>query len=220
MAKKLIIFDLDGTLVDSSIDLMNSINYALEPLNVEPVSLEETKRLVGEGITRLIEKLIEQKAVNITKEDILNRFISHYNQHLLDHTLPYPKVIETLINLRDFTKAVVTNKLESMSRAILKGLGMDGFFELLVGSETTGHKKPSPIPLFYVMEKLNFTSDETLIVGDSSYDIEAGKSASIQTIAVTYGFRPKETLTEADYIIDSIDEIVGILKGLNNSVRL
>ncbi|MCX8069689.1 MAG: HAD-IA family hydrolase [Thermodesulfovibrionales bacterium] len=211
MEKKLIIFDLDGTLVDSSLDLCNAINYAIEPLGVSKVSVDDTKRLVGEGISRLIEKLVEENDVKSTKDDILERFLFYYNNHLLDNTRPYPNVIETLQVLNKYKKAVVTNKREDMSVNILKGLSMDNFFDFIVGSDTTGHKKPSPIPILYVLEKSNLRPNECIIVGDSNYDIQAGKSANVSTIAVTYGFRPLETLSDADYIINNFSDIVTIL---------
>jgi len=208
---KLLIFDLDGTLVDSSIDLQRAINYALEPLLAEPVSLEETKRLVGEGITRLVEKLIEERPGLITREELLERFINYYSEHLLDHTTPYPQVETTLERLQGYKKAVVSNKNESMSRAIINGFGMGRFFDMIVGADTIGHKKPSPLPLLYVMDTLNVDKEKTLLVGDSNYDIEAGKAAGIYTVAVTYGFRPAESLKDADSLIDSFEQLLDVL---------
>jgi phosphoglycolate phosphatase len=208
---ELLIFDLDGTLVDSSIDLQRAINYALEPLLAEPVSLEETKRLVGEGITRLVEKLIEERPGLITREELLERFINYYSEHLLDHTTPYPQVETTLERLQGYKKAVVSNKNESMSRAIINGFGMGRFFDMIVGADTIGHKKPSPLPLLYVMDTLNVDKEKTLLVGDSNYDIEAGKAAGIYTVAVTYGFRPAESLKDADSLIDSFEQLLDVL---------
>lgn len=211
MNKKLLIFDLDGTLVDSSQDLCNAINFAIEPLNVPKVSIEDTKRLVGEGISRLIEKLVERNGFKITQNEILERFLFFYNNHIIDNTRPYPSVIDTLKSLDNFNKAVVTNKRTDMSTKILKGLNMDSFFEMVVGSDTTGYKKPSPVQIKYVLERLNVAPHQAVIIGDSNYDIEAGKSAHISTIAVTYGFRPAETLMEADYFVNEFSDIKNIL---------
>ncbi len=208
---ELLVFDLDGTLVDSSLDLQMAINHALEPLEVEPVSLEETKRLVGEGITRLVEKLIQERPGLITKEELLQRFITYYNEHLLDHTTPYPLVEATLERLRGYKKAVVSNKIESMSRAIIKGLNMDRFFDMIVGGDTIGYKKPSPLPLLHVMQTLNVDREKTMLIGDSCYDIEAGRAAGVCTVAVTYGFRPADSLKDADYLIDSFDQLIDVL---------
>jgi len=208
---ELLVFDLDGTLVDSSLDLQVAINHALVPLEVEPVSLEETKMLVGEGITSLVEKLVAERPGLITKEELLQRFITYYNEHLLDHTTPYPLVEATLQRLRGYKKAVVSNKIESMSRAIINGLYMDRFFDMIVGGDTTGHKKPSPVPLLHVMQTLNVDKGKTMLIGDSSYDIEAGRAAGVCTVAVTYGFRPAESLKDADYLIDSFDQLIDVL---------
>ena len=211
MKKQLLIFDLDGTLVDSSEDLCNAINYAIEPLSVKPITIDDTKRLVGEGISKLIDKLIKEKGIEFSDKDILERFLSFYNNHLLDHTKPYPEVIETLNRLNNFKKAVVTNKRTDMSREILRGLSMEHFFELIVGSDTTGFKKPSAVPLLYVLDKLKISPEDAIIIGDSMYDIEAGKASNISTIAVSYGFRPADTLKDADFIIDNFSHILNIL---------
>ncbi|MCX8026730.1 MAG: HAD-IA family hydrolase [Thermodesulfovibrionales bacterium] len=214
MTIDLIIFDLDGTLVDTAVDLCNAINHAIAPTQSKPVTVEETKMVVGEGITRLFEKIDISKGTGISKEEILNRFIQYYSQHLLDNTKPYPHVEETLKKLTHYKKAVVSNKREGMSRKILEGLGLSVFFDMIVGSDTIGIKKPSPEPLLYVINNLKSSNEKTVIVGDSNYDIEAGKAIGIKTIAVTYGFRPIEYLTKADFIIDSLEQLPDLLKRL------
>ncbi|MFQ3573232.1 MAG: HAD-IA family hydrolase [Thermodesulfovibrionales bacterium] len=215
MSINLIIFDLDGTLVDTSLDLCNAINYAIKPTNSRPITVEETKMIVGEGITRLFEKIKLEGSEGISKEALLERFIEYYTNHLLDNTKPYPHVEDTLKRLYNYKKTIVSNKREGMSRDIIKGLGLIHFFEMIVGSDTIGVKKPSPEPLLYVMNNLNYSHDETVIVGDSNYDIEAGKAIGIRTIAVTYGFRPIEYLLSADFIINEINELPDLLNSLN-----
>jgi phosphoglycolate phosphatase len=219
MPIKLIIFDLDGTLVDSSIDITNAINYAIAPFGIQPLSVKNTKDLVGEGITRLMEKLVESHKSEIrngiNKEILVKRFLEHYSAHLIDNTTVYPKVKETLEGLKDYKKAVISNKRESLSIKILNDLDLLKYFDLVLGSDSTPEKKPSPVPVRYVMERLNVSEKESIIVGDSNFDIEAGKAAGLKTIAVTYGYRPLELLKNADYMINSFDEIIECLKKIN-----
>lgn len=220
---KLIIFDLDGTLVDSSIDITNAINYALEPYGIKPLTVKETIKLVGEGITRLMEKLIESRRSeirnDINKEVLAKRFLEHYSSHLIDNTNVYPKVRETLEGLKEYKKAVISNKRESLSIKILNDLDLLKYFDLVLGSDSTPEKKPSPVPIRRVMERLHISEKESVvIVGDSNFDIEAGRAAGIKTIAVTYGYRPLELLKNADYIINSFDEIIDCLKKINDTV--
>jgi len=217
---KLIIFDLDGTLIDSSIDITNAINYAIEPYGVKPVTVEETISLVGEGITRLMEKIVDRtqrtedrgQAREIDKDRLVERFLDYYSAHLVDKTTVYPGIRETLERLKGYKKAVISNKRESLSTKILDALGLLKYLDLVVGSDTTPERKPSPVPILYVLTKLNIKPEDAVIVGDSNFDIEAGKAAGIKTIAVTYGYRRVELLKGADFIINKMDELVNVLR--------
>lgn len=215
MPIKLIIFDLDGTLVDSRIDITNAINYALKEYGLGPYTVEEITSLVGRGITRLIEDLIRPYP-EIPLNTIIERFLYHYERHLIDNTRPYPFVKEVLEELRDYKKAVISNKREYLSKKTLEGLGLLKYFDIVLGSDSTPEKKPSPVPVLMVLEKLNVPGSEAVIVGDSDLDIKAGKAAGVLTIAVSYGYRPREILSEADYIIDSIKELLPLLKELTH----
>lgn len=210
MPLKLILFDLDGTLVDSSVDITNALNYALEPYAFSPLTKDEAIKLVGEGVTRLIEKLVGNMAVSVI-EDVKNRFLEHYTLHIVDHTLEYPGVRTTLEALSVYKKAVISNKRESLSRKTLEGLGLAGFFDLLAGSDTTSGKKPSPVQILWALSELQVSPEEAVIVGDSNFDVDAGKAAGITTIAVTYGYRPLEAISHADYIIDRISALIPLL---------
>ncbi len=216
MRIKLIIFDLDGTLVDSSVDIANAINYAIEPYGINPITVKETISLVGEGITMLIEKLVKshesEVRSNISKDVLIDRFLEHYSAHLVDNTTVYHGVKETLEQLNSYKKAVISNKREVLSVKTLDNLGLLKYFDLVAGSDTTSEKKPSPQPILYVLSKLNITPREAVIVGDSNFDIEAGRAAGIKTIAVTYGYRPVELLRNADFIINEMGELVNILR--------
>ena len=210
MSIKLIIFDLDGTLVDTSRDITNALNHALTSHGLNSLTVEETKRLVGEGITRLIEKIIGENKTG-EREEIIKKFLAYYEEHLIDFSYSYPDVKETLKMLKGYTKAVISNKRESLSKRVLEKLDLLRYFDMVVGSDTTPERKPSPVPILYVLGHFHCRPDEAVIVGDSNFDIEAGKNAGVKTVAVTYGFREKEYLLNADYLIDNIKAFPAIL---------
>jgi len=211
MPVKLLIFDLDGTLVDTRQDITSAINYALEPYGFKKVDVDETTKLIGEGVSRLFEKLIGNNDSDII-EDVKNRFLDYYSEHIADYSTIYPNVIETLEKLIDYKKAIISNKREELTKKLLKKINIIEYFDIIVGSDTTPEKKPSPLPILYACSNLNVQPKEAIIIGDSNYDIEAGKKAGVfKTIGVTYGYRDLIYLKDADYIISSFDMILPIL---------
>jgi len=213
MPLKLLIFDLDGTLVDTAQDITHSLNFALKPHGLNSLKVEDTIKMVGEGVSRLVEKVLPIEKLHL-KGDVMNRFLEYYSEHLIDNSKEYPHIKEILENLIGFKKAVISNKREDLSKRLLEELGLSEYFDLIIGSDTAGEKKPSPVPVLYAMTRLGSNPEESIIVGDSNYDIEAGKKAGVKTVAVTYGYRPKESLTEADYMIDDIRELMPLLHKL------
>ena len=214
MKIKLIIFDLDGTLVNSAADITNALNYAIRPYGFERLTVERTISLVGEGITRLIEKLVSQKSADL-KNVVLKRFLEYYSEHLTDLTVPYPGVPETLEMLGDYRKAVISNKREDLSRRLLENLALSGYFDVIWGSDSVPEKKPSPAPVIEMLKKISCGPDEAVMVGDSNYDIEAGRAAGVRTVAVSYGYRNVSLLKDADFIIDNMKELTFKLDLLN-----
>jgi phosphoglycolate phosphatase len=207
---KLLIFDLDGTLVDTAQDIADALNYALKPFGVKTYSVEETKAMVGSGISRLLASLLPVQD-DESRKMVTDRFIGFYSEHLLDNTEAYPRVKETLSRLNNYRKAVVSNKREGLSRGVLEGTGILQFFDVVFGSDSVPEKKPSPVPILKLLERFGLSRDEALIIGDSNYDIEAGRAAGLTTVAVTYGFRRRELLKDADFIIDRFDELLRVL---------
>ena len=206
-------FDLDGTLVDTAQDITNALNSALKPYGLDSLTVEGTIKMVGEGVSRLVEKVLPVEKLHL-KSDVLNRFLEYYSEHLIDNSREYPHVKETLENFSGFKKAVISNKGEDLSKRLLEELGLSKYFDLIIGSDTAGERKPSAQPVFYAMTRLGLKPEESIIVGDSNYDIEAGKKAGVKTIAVTYGYRPIEFLREADYMIHDIRALVPLLHEL------
>ena len=215
MPIKLVIFDLDGTLVDSSIDIANAINYAVGPYRVPQVTVQEVISLVGEGISRLMEKIILKEGTEADRDLLVERFLDYYSRHLVDNTTVYPGVRETLAQLGAYRKAVISNKRESLSIKTLEQLGLSEYMDIIVGSDTVKERKPSPLPVRHVLSALGVSQEGAVIVGDSNYDIEAGKSAGIRTVAVTYGYRSLDLLRGADFIINSMNELTGVLTRLS-----
>lgn len=207
MPVRLVIFDLDGTLVDTSVDITNAINEAIGPLGLPRLGVDDAKALVGEGITRLIEKVLGPTHAR-HREGALERFIAHYSAHLSDSSRAYPHTEEVLESLRGIKKAVLSNKNEDLSRRLLEELGLLKYFDLVAGSDTTPEKKPSPKAVSFVVEALGESPEVSVMVGDSNYDIEAGKAAGLRTVGVTYGYRDRKVLTGADYLVDGLDELM------------
>jgi len=228
MTLSLIIFDLDGTLVDSSADITNALNHATAPFGLNPITREDTIKLIGEGITRLIEKLLassrrdsadpdDERETLKLKECVINRFMEYYTAHLVDHTRPYEGVRETLVSLDGFHKAVISNKQTALSHMVLDQLGLSPFFEVILGSDAVPEKKPSPMPVLKVLSELGIEPVHAMMVGDSNFDIDAGKAAGVITVGVTYGYRPREAIAHADYMIQSMTELVPLVEKINVS---
>lgn len=207
-------FDLDGTLVDSIADITNSLNHAIEPYGIERLSMQQTVGLVGEGLTRLIEQTVGLDRAVIVPE-VLRRFVEHYSQHLTDLTRPYDGVAETLAGLNGYEMAVISNKREAPSREILARFGLLRHFRYVLGSDSVEEKKPSPRPLQFIMGKSGLQPSEAVMVGDSIFDLQAGRAAGVTTVAVSYGYRDKDSLKDADYIIDRMGELPAVLDRIN-----
>ncbi|HNV85936.1 MAG TPA: HAD-IA family hydrolase [Candidatus Omnitrophota bacterium] len=207
-----LIFDLDGTLIDSKRDIALSVNHALEACGLEALSLETVSGFVGHGASNLIRSCLGEKHQEVF-EKALKYFRRYYLEHLLDFTGLYPGVREILEFTGDIPKAVVTNKPLEHSLRILEGLGIRKFFCDILGGDSPRAKKPAPDALLHLVEKHAVPCPRTLMVGDSLIDLQAGKSAGIRTCAVTYGFVKKEDLirAEPDYIIDTVLELRAIL---------
>lgn len=210
MKISLIIFDLDGTLVDTSRDIMHALNYAIRPFSNKILTVEETIGLIGEGVTRLVEKAMDGSDLKM-RDQVIERFLLYYESHIADNSIIYPGVKETLTELRDYKMAIISNKRENLSKKLLDQVNLLQYFDLVVGSDTTPDRKPSPIPVIYAYKNLGFKKEETVMVGDSNYDIEAGKGAGVKTIAVTYGYNDRIYLLNADYLIDRFDDLLPVI---------
>ena len=208
----LIIFDLDGTLVDSREDMANAVNFTLKKIGLKEKSISEISSHIGKGIEDLIRGSLGNK-----QEALLNRalsiFVEYYRKHSTDNTVLYPNVKEILEYFKNKRKAVVTNRNYEFALIALKKLGIYDYFENIIGGDDIGCMKPSACPLDRSMKGLNANREEAIIVGDMDIDIIAGKRAGIITCGVTYGIGKKEDIIKAkpDFIIDDIINLKNII---------
>jgi phosphoglycolate phosphatase len=189
---RLVVFDLDGTLVDSARDLATGVNEALARVapGTPPVPLEVVKAFVGDGASMLIARTLRHVGVDLPKAQVLPVFLECYARHLLDTTTLYPGVLETLDALADRTLAVLSNKPGHLCRALLGGLGVAGRFVRIWGPDDALGRKPDPGGLLRLLAELRVAPAESALVGDSGADVAAGRGAGVRTIAALWGLNP------------------------------
>lgn len=210
---ELIIFDLDGTLVDSQYDLGDAVNYALAELNREMIPQEKIPKLLGSGITKLLEfSMGTYSNEELTKAKKI--FMDFYSQNYTQKTTFFPEVPNVLKHFSSLKKAVFSNKYHPFTVDILENLALDHHFELIQGILPDGiQPKPHPEGIHFILEQLQIKPANTLMVGDSTHDIEAGKRAGTYTCGVSYGYRPLSVLknTTPDFLIDNLSELKNII---------
>jgi phosphoglycolate phosphatase len=214
MAIKLIIFDLDGTLVNSSTDIANALNAAGKRFGIDSLTVKEAEELIGGGLNKLIERLLAKKQVDVDKTTLLRGFLDVYSSHLTDHTRPYPRVMETLAALDGIAKAVLSNKITSFTVEIVKRFGLTRFFGSVQGGDTIPEKKPAPAAILALLVQFAVEKTEAMIVGDSIYDVEAGRRAGIHTVAAMYGYGTSGFDADAEFRIHSLPELPEIVQRL------
>lgn len=206
----LVIFDLDGTLVDSKQDLCNSVNATRTYMGLDMLPDDVVASYVGNGAPVLIKRAMGEGATEAQLEEALAYFLGYYRQHMLDFTRDYPGVRECLSELRNrrFKMAVLTNKPVRFSKEILVGLKLADFFFQVYGGNSFVDKKPHPIGIDTLMEEAGVSRERTWMVGDSSVDVLTARNAQVKSVGVTYGLKPY-TLDEAppDLLLDSLADL-------------
>ncbi|KPF43861.1 HAD family hydrolase [Rhizobium sp. AAP43] len=213
MEKTTIVFDLDGTLVDTAPDLVGSLNHTIAARGLAPVGYEDLTFLVGQGARMMIQRAFALRGVPIEDSelpDLMDRFIAHYRGAMPGMSRPYPGVVEALERLQaaGHVLAVCTNKLEELAVPLLKGLGLEHYFATIAGGDTFPVRKPDPDHIVQTVIKAGGNADRILMIGDSINDIAAARGGDIPSIAVTFGYSdvPVETLG-ASHIIAHFDEL-------------
>ncbi|MBI5281040.1 MAG: phosphoglycolate phosphatase [Candidatus Solibacter usitatus] len=210
----LVIFDLDGTLVDSVQDLCNAVNATREYIGMTPLPQATVASYVGNGAPVLIRRAMGPGATETVLEEALAYFLGYYREHMLDHTRPYPGVVEALESLHcaGHRMAVLTNKPERFSRDMCTGLGFGKYFFQVYGGNSFEQKKPDPIGIRTLTRECGAELAVTWMVGDSATDVLTARNAGVRSVGVSYGISP-ESLEEAppDFMVDSLLELPGLI---------
>ena len=215
---KLLIFDLDGTLIDSRVDLVNSVNAMLRHFHRPELPPAIIAAYVGDGAPMLMRRALGDPTDEAFLAEALAFFLSYYRVHKLDHTHPYPGVPEMLATLRQGRNgaerhlAVLSNKPVNPSRQIVEALGLKPYFDQIYGGNSFSTKKPDPEGARKLMAEAGASPEETIVIGDSSIDILTGQNSGTWTCGVTYGFAP-QSLQELppDLLVDSPQELAEAL---------
>jgi phosphoglycolate phosphatase len=208
----LLVFDLDGTLIDSKDDLVHSVNAARHRMGLESLPEATVASYVGRGVVMLMKQALGNLATDETVAQAVEFFFEYYREHMLDRTVPYPGVREALELLQGKRMAVLTNKPVVFSQAILDGLGLSRYFVRVYGGNSFAQKKPDPVGLLALMQEAGVTGEQTIMVGDSETDVLVGRNAGAWTCGLTYGLSP-ETLqsTPPDFLLDDLRELPPLL---------
>ena len=207
-AARLLVFDLDGTLVDSKEDLANAVNVAIESFDLPPLPHALIYSYVGDGASTLIRRALPKEKAGLLPE-VLDRFLEYYRRHLLDTTRADPGVAGALRKWAGiYRMAVLTNKGVAMSREIISGLSLDGFFFEVRGGDSFATKKPDPEGLLQILREAGVEAREAVMIGDSGNDVRAGKAAGAVTCGVTYGLGPSGFAEHPpDFTIDRFPDL-------------
>jgi phosphoglycolate phosphatase len=216
---KLLIFDLDGTLIDSRLDLIHSINAMLRNANRPELPGEMIASYVGDGAPMLVRRALGDPQDEGFFQLCLDYFLAYYHDHKLDHTQVYGGIREALASIHTSQgtarrkMTVLSNKPVNPSRVIVEALGLGEFFAKIYGGNSFPTKKPDPEGAYTILRETGVGAEETLIVGDSSIDVVTGQNAGLWTCGVTYGFAP-QTLEAVppDVVVDSPAELAQLFE--------
>jgi phosphoglycolate phosphatase len=210
---KMIIYDLDGTLVDTRKDLTASTNFALTQLGLPPRTLAEVQAMVGDGAAMLMKRAVGEAHPELF-EKALALFREHYRNNVCVYTTLYPSVKEVLAHFSGKVQTIFTNKPVDMAELLIKKLQIAGYFRKVLGGNMGLALKPSPDGILLLCREFGIEPNEAVMVGDSLTDIQAGQAAGAKTAAVTYGYRQKSQLEAAcpDFWIDHPSDLIKLLK--------
>lgn len=214
---QLVIFDLDGTLVDTLLDITAGVNWAMSNLQLPQLAPEQVKEHIGQGASQLLAGCLRDvgdiQATHLAEARAL--FFPYYAEHIADHTRPYPGVVETLHALQTMglTLAICSNKPIDMTEQLLQQLRLRSLFRIVLGGDSLPERKPHPLPLQHIMRECSFSPEQTIMVGDMIFDIQSGRQAGVWTCGISYDSKHKAQLLAAgaDSMISSFPEVLQIV---------
>ncbi len=208
--KKLVVFDMDGTILNTLDDLKDTLNYALGQYHFPARTLEETRAFVGNGIHKLIERAVPEGTDAQTVEKVFNTFLEYYQIHCMDQTRPYPGIVSLLQSLKEagLLTAVVSNKADAAVQELCERF-FPGLFDFAVGEHEGVQKKPAPDMVQLALRTLGTQASDAVYVGDSDVDLATAKNSGLDGIIVTWGFRDREFLESqgADVFADTPEKV-------------
>lgn len=212
---KTVIFDLDGTLLNTLEDLKDSTNYALVQFGFPQRSLEEVRHFVGNGVQKLIERAVPAICDKETCKKCLAVFKEHYSQNMYNHTAPYVGILDVLKKLRqnEIKIGVVSNKFNFAVKELCKKYFTD-LVDVAIGQADDVPKKPAPDGVFKAMKELRAEKSLTVYIGDSEVDVQTAKNSELPCVGVTWGFRDEKDLDGANVIVNSPEELIEAIRSL------
>jgi phosphoglycolate phosphatase len=215
-----LVLDLDGTLVDTAVDLVATLNLILGREGVPPLAYAEAVKKIGNGARAMLETGLAARGVDVAParlDSLYGAFLDHYEAHMADHSRPFPGAVEALDRFaaEGWTLAVCTNKLERLSKMLLADLGIGDRFAVIAGQDTYGVRKPDPRHLTETIRNAGGTPERAVMVGDSILDIDTARAAGVRSVAVSFGYSPvAATEFGADRVIDRFDQLFVTASGL------
>ena len=211
-AVRALIFDLDGTLLDSKRDLIFSVNAMLEEMGREPLREDTISGYIGHGAPQLVSQALGNGASEVEREQALKFFLAYYEDHKMNATCAYPGVPEALEKLAAFPMAVLTNKPVRISVRILEGLSLAKYFRAVYGGNSFETKKPDPLGALTILRDLGAAPAEAMLIGDSEVDVQTARNAGTFAAAVNYGFGTHDrAIHPADIYLDRLSDLVPLL---------
>ena len=198
MSYKAVLFDLDGTVMNTIEDLQDSVNFSLSHFGMPGISLEDTMRFLGNGARRLIEQAVPEGTGNELLEEALTYYVNYYQAHCMIKTAPYEGIIDLMKRLADAGKrqVIISNKPDGATKEIAERF-FSGLTDFVIGEKAGLRRKPWPDMVDAAVERLCLPKEECVLIGDSEVDIATGKNASVDCISVLWGFRDRKTLEDA-----------------------
>ena len=213
----IIVFDLDGTLIDSARDISESISELVESYGAPPLPMSDVVNMVGDGAPMLVRRALKQSGITPSPDEALQRYMQIYDQRLMNHTTPYDGIVESLaVVLRRGPLAVLTNKPLGPSIGILEALGLRGFFSRIIGGDSEYGRKPDPAGLLALRSLA--PGDQIVMIGDSPADWQTAEAAKVPFVFARYGFGASKFGAEPPdtrYVIDharDLDRVVGLIR--------